>query len=79
MKVQPNNRLKLRRVTKGQYLTEDSLYLIAKGDKGWFWLVSDGTQWVTKDKRRYKTRMWVERCVEADQYQINDELQLWDA
>lgn len=79
MKVKPNNPLRLRKATQGQYLTEDNRYLLAKDDKGWFWQVTDGTQWVTKDKRRYKTRAWVARCVEADQYQANDELQLWEA
>ena len=79
MKIKPDNPLRLHKVTAGQYLTEDNQYLIVKADDGWYWQVTEGSQWVTKDKRRYKTRAWVERCVEADRYQANDELQLWEA
>jgi hypothetical protein len=68
----------LHKVTAGQYLTDDNRYLIIKFDEGWSWQVTDGTQWVTKDKRRYKTKAWVERCVEADRYQLDNELQLWE-
>ena len=78
MKVKPNNPLELRKVSASQYLTTDNLYLIAKDEKGWFWQVTDGVQWTTNDKRRYRTREWVARCVEADRYQLNDELQLWE-
>ena len=52
MKVQPNNPLKLRKVSAGQYLTEDNNYLIVKADDGWYWQVSDCVQWTTKDNRR---------------------------
>jgi hypothetical protein len=78
MKVKPNNKLKLRKVQAGQYLTDDNRYLIIKSDEGWSWQVTDGAQWVTKDKRKYKTKSWVERCVEAERYQEHDELQLWE-
>jgi len=78
MKIQPNKPMKLRKVTKGQYLTEDSHYLILKDDKGWGWQVSENAQWVTKDKRRYKTKAWVERCVEAEQSHNNQEQELWE-
>jgi hypothetical protein len=75
MKVKP---VKLRKVTQGQYLTEDSHYLIIKDDKGWSWQVSDGVQWIIKDKRKYKTRAWVVRCVQAEQNQNNQEQELWE-
>lgn len=78
MSVKPNKPLKLRKVTAGQYLTLDDQFLIVKDDKGWSWQVTDGVQWVVKDKRRYKTRAWVERCVEAELCLTDEELQLWD-
>lgn len=70
--------MKLRRVTKGQYLTEDSQYLIIKSDKGWSWQVSENAQWVVKDRRHYRTRAWVLGCVEAVQETDNEELELWE-
>jgi len=78
MKVKPKNKLKLLKVSVGQYLTEDIRFLIVKDDKGWHWLISEGNKWVEKDRRRYKTKAWAERCVEAESYQQNDELQLWE-
>lgn len=79
--LKPNSPIKLRKVIGGsqQYLTEDSLYIVFKESKGWGWQVSDGSQWVTKDKRRYKTRNWCLKCVEADMQQTNNELELWEA
>lgn len=77
MKVKPINKLKLRKVTTGQYLTDDNLYLIAKDNKGWFWQVSEDAQWVSKDRRRYKTKRWVEKCVEEEKYQNDNEIKLW--
>ena len=50
MKIKPDNPLRLHKVTAGQYLTEDNQYLIVKADNGWYWQVTEGSQWVTKDK-----------------------------
>ena len=78
-KKQPRNKIKLLRVLEGsqEYLTQDMNYLIRKTEKGWIWEVSEGTKWVRKDRRYYKTRAWCLLCVETDKYQSEGELELW--
>lgn len=76
--LKPKNKVPLKKVDSGEYITPDRKYLVFKGLKGWSWQVSDGVKWVAKDTRVYRTR---DRClmnIEKDREIEQDETELWE-
>lgn len=71
--------LEFYKVSKGVYRTTDETFKIVKVDTNkWSWFLRSGSEWIAKDKRKYKTKYHCVRCVYAEVENLYDDFQLWE-
>ena len=78
MTVRELNLVQLYQVSKGVYQTKDNLFQIKKIDNKWSWYIRNGSVWIAKDKRQYKTKSWCETCIAQEMGFVYDDETLWE-
>lgn len=72
------NRLQMYQVSSGVYQTKDDLFQIKKIDNKWSWFIRSGSDWIAKDRRKYKTKSWCEKCIDQESGFMYDDSTLWE-
>jgi hypothetical protein len=72
------NRLQMYQVSSGIYQTKDDLFQIKKIDNKWSWFMRSGSDWIAKDRRKYNTKSWCEKCIDQESGFMYDDSTLWE-